>query len=86
MSRAGLGCVGLAVVFALYNQLHTPADVPSTDVSGGARLQNRFTGLHAARQRAAVNSGVLRSRTPFHLHPHYNLYTQQASLRLNYTF
>ena len=89
MSRVGLGCVGLAVLFSIYNKLHTPEslddsissadnskagfEIPRTHLSGFA---NRFLG----------NTGTLYPRTSFQLHPHYDVQTQRASLRLLHHF
>jgi hypothetical protein len=98
MSRVGLGCVGLAVLFSIYNHLDT-----TESLDGGARsdnMQGRVSsadnskiqvkipqsGLRGFTNRLSQNTSLLFPRTTFQLHPHYDFQTQQASLRVLHHF
>ena len=78
MSGVGLGCVGLAVLISIYNQIDTPEPVDDTETSR-TRLSN-FA------HRFPENTGLLLPRTSFQLHPHYDFQTQRGSLRLQHHF
>ena len=89
MSRVGLGCVGLAVLFSIYNQLDTPEPVEDA-VSSGHELnvqaetpQARLSGFA---NRLSQHTSLLFPRTSFQLHPHYDFQMQRASLRLLHHF
>ena len=89
MSRVGLGCVGLAVLFAIYNQVVTPELVEdSTSLTDGLKNQAETprTRLSDFANRLSQNTGLLRPRTTFQLHPHYDTQTHRASLRLLHHF
>lgn len=98
MSGVGLGCVGLAVLFSIYNHLDT-----TESLDGGARsdnMQGRVSsadnskiqvkipqsGLRGFTNRLSQNTSLLFPRTTFQLHPHYDFQTQQASLRVLHHF
>lgn len=92
MSRVGLGCVGLAVLLSIYNQLDTPepaeVSVDSTLPTGHLKTATeiplaRFNGFTP---RFSGNASLLVPRTPFQLHPHYDFQTGQASLSLLHFF
>ena len=89
MSRVGLGCVGLAVLFSIYNQLHTPELVEGTDVSVNglpADTEIQLTRLKRFTNRYSENTSLLLPRTPFQLHPHYDFQTRRASLSILHFF
>ena len=93
MSGVGLGCVGLAVLFSVYNQLNTPSDPAESTAAAhavGSRLQVRRTTLNPSKMDVAKtfsgNIGLLIPRTPFQLLPHYDFQTGNASLRLLHSF
>ena len=74
MSRVGLGCVGLAVLFAIYNQLDTSelADdsvslVPSSKIH--ARIPR--THLSGFTKHLSQNTSLLLPRSTFQLSPQY---------------
>ena len=79
MSRVGIGCVGLAVLFSIYNQLSLPDE--------SSALQTR---LHngAERYAARLSGNTLRllPRASFQFRPHYDFQTQRASLRFSHYF
>ncbi|RKU17006.1 hypothetical protein C6503_11535 [Candidatus Poribacteria bacterium] len=93
MSGVGLGCVGLAVLFSIYNQLDTPSE-PSEFTEGDAALGYRSqavrTKLHTRRidftNYGFGNTGLLFPRSAFQLLPHYDFQNQRASLRLLHYF
>ncbi len=88
MSGVGLGCVGLAVLFSIYNQLDTPSESSESAVgalSAGSRLQVRSRTLNA-RTVFSGNTGLLIPRTSFQLLPHYDFRTGNTSLRLLHIF
>ena len=84
MSRVGLGCVGLAVLFSIYNQLDTPElvedSVSSTDIEIPLTRLSGFT------NRLSANTNLLLPRTSIQLHPHYDFQTRCASLSLLHVF
>lgn len=90
MSRVGLGCVGLAVLFSIYNQMNTPESVEGSTSS----IQNSTktyvatprTGLSSFANRFSQNPDLLFPRTSFQLHPHYDFQMHRASLRLIHHF
>ena len=89
MSRVGLGCVGLAVLFSIYNQLHTPELVEGTDVSVNglpADTEIPLTRLKRFTNRYSENTSLLLPMTPFQLHPHYDFQTRRASLSILHFF
>jgi hypothetical protein len=89
MSRVGLGCVGLAVLFAIYNQLDTPELVDSSASSvSSSKIQARIpkTRLSGFAKHFSQNTSLLLPRSTFQLSPHYDFQTHQASLRLLHHF
>ena len=89
MSRVGLGCVGLAVLFSIYNQVVTPELVDgSADPADGLENQSETprTRLSNFAYRFSQNTGLLLPRTTLQLHPHYDTQTHRASLRLLHHF
>lgn len=85
MSGVGLGCVGLAVLFSIYNQLDIPEpaeDAVSTAHRSKFQVETSRTRLGVLANRLSQNTSLLFPRTTFQLHPHYNFQTHQASLRL----
>ena len=93
MSGVGLGCVGLAVLFSVYNQLDTPSE-PSEftegDAASGYRSQALRTNLHTRKidftNYRLGNASLRLPRTSFQLLPHYDFQTGRASLRLLHFF
>ena len=93
MSGVGLGCVGLAVLFSVYNQLHTPtesSEFTADDAALGYRSQTLRTNQHTRKidftNYRFGNTGLLSPRSSFQLLPHYDFQNQQASLRLLHYF
>ena len=93
MSGVGLGCVGLAVLFSVYNQLNTPtesSEFTADDAALGYRSQTLRTNLHTRKidftNYRFGNTGLLFPRSSFQLLPHYDFQNQQASLRLLHYF
>ena len=89
MSRVGLGCVGLAVLFAIYNQLDTPELVDSSASSvSSSKIQAGIprTRLSSFAKHLSQNTSPLLPRSTFQLAPHYDFQTHQASLRLLHHF
>ena len=89
MSRVGMGCVGLAVLFSIYNQVVTPELVEgSTDPPDGLKNQSETpkTRLSNFAYRFSQNTGLLLRRPTFQLHPHYDTQTHRASLRFLHHF
>ena len=89
MSGVGLGCVGLAVLFSIYNQLDTPEPVEDAGSAvRGLKLQveTSKTNRSGFANHLSQNTSLLFPRTTFQLHPHYNFQTHQASLRLLHHF
>ena len=89
MSRVGMGCVGLAVLFSIYNQVVTPELVDgSADPADGLKDQSETprTRLSNFAYRFSQNTGLLLPRTTLQLHPHYDTQTHRASLRLLHHF
>lgn len=79
MSRVGIGCVSLAVLFSIYNQLN-PADESS---ASQARLHG---GADRYAARLSGNTLRLLPRTSFQLRPHYDFQTRRTSLRFLHHF
>ncbi len=93
MSRVGLGCVGLAVLFSLYSQLDTPSESSESAegvISSGIRSQSLSTNLRTRKINFANyrfgNRGLLSPRASFQLLPHYDFRSQRVSLRLLHVF
>ena len=89
MSGVGLGCVGLAVLFSIYNQLDTPesmADSVSSIQRSDTHVEIPRARLGGFAHRLSQRPNLLLPRTTFQLHPHYDFRTQQASLRLLHHF
>ena len=90
MSRVGLGCVGLAVLFAIYSQLDTPEELVEDSVSlmPSSKIQARIpsTRLSSFAKHLSQNTSPLLPRSTFELHPHYDFQTHQASLRFLHHF
>lgn len=92
-SRVGLGCVGLAVLFSIYNQLNNPSESPES-VEGAVSSQHRWrtdrTNLRAGSidftNRFSGNTGLLFPNASFQLRPHYDFQNQRASLRFQHFF
>lgn len=90
MSGVGLGCVGLAVLFSIYNQLDTPSE-PSELAEGDTfSSQTLRTNLRAQKidltNYRFGNTGLSSPRSAFQLLPHYDFQNQRASLRLLHYF
>lgn len=89
MSRVGLGCVGLAVLLSIYNQLNTPEPIDET-VSAADRSKTHVRGqptrLSNLTHRFSQNTGLLFPRPRLQLHPYYDFHTHRASLRLLHHF
>ena len=93
VSRVGLGCVGLAVLFSLYSQLDRPPESPESvegAVSSLQRLQTHRINLRAGKidfmNRFFGNTRLLLPHTSFQLLPHYDFHNQRASLRFQHSF
>ena len=93
MSRVGLGCVGLAVLFSLYSQLDTPSESSESAegvFSSGIRSQVLGTNLRTSKINFTNyrfgNIGLLFPRASFQLLPHYDFQSQRASLKLLHVF
>ena len=89
MSRVGFGCVGLAVIFSLYNQLYTPEPVEDATTSAGNWNTDSgipFTLLSGFRNHLSENKSLRLPKTAFRLHPHYNFQTRRAGLSLLHFF
>ena len=89
MSRVGMGCVGLAVLFSIYNQVVTPELVEGpADPADGLENQSETpkTRLSNFAYRFSQNTGLLLPRTKFQLYPHYDTQTHRASLRFLHHF
>lgn len=93
MSGVGLGCVGLAVIFSIYNQLDTPSEpseLAEGDAFSGYRSQTLRTDLRAQQidftNSRFGNVGLSSPRPAFQLLPHYDFQNQRASLRLLHYF
>ena len=89
MSRVGLGFVGLAVLFSIYNQLDTPEvveDGASSAENWKTDIGIPLTRLRGISNRLPENTSLLLPRTPFQLHPHYDFQTRRASLSLLHLF
>ena len=89
MSRVGLGCVGLAVLFSIYNQVVTPELVDDSAASiDGLKDQAKIprTRLRGFANRLSQNTGLFLPRPTFQLHPHYDAQMHSASLRFLHHF
>ena len=89
VSRVGLGCIGLAVLFSIYSQLDTP-ELADESVSSVRDLHPQF-GLQRTRAGSFANHlsrdpNLLFPRTAFQLRPHYDFRTRSASLSLLHLF
>ena len=93
MSGIGLGCVGLAVLVSIYNQLDTPSesselaeDVTSSEYRWQAHTTNLRTRKINLTNYRLRNASLRLPRTQFQLLPHYDFQTGRASLRLLHFF
>ena len=89
MSRVGLGCVGLAVLFSIYSQLNTPEPVEdsvSSAVNWNTDIEIPLTRLRGFSNRLSENTSLLLPRTSIQLHPHYDFQTRRAGLSLLHFF
>ena len=89
MSRVGLGCVGLAVLFSIYSQLDTPEpaeDSVSSAEHSRTNVEIPLSHLRNFTNRSSENTSLLLPRTSFRLHPNYDFQTQRASLSLLHFF
>lgn len=79
MSLVGIGSVGLAVLFSIYNQLNSPDESSVSQVylhNGTSVYANRLSG----------NTSYLAPRASFRLRPYYDFQTRRASLRFLHYF
>ena len=89
MSRVGLGCVGLAVLFSIYNQVVTPELVDGSTASADGlkdQVETPRTRLSSFANRLSQNTGLLLPRPKFQLYPHYDAQMHSASLRFLHHF
>lgn len=89
MSRVGLGFVGLAVLFSIYNQLDTPELIEDSASSAGnwnPDIGISLTRLTNFRHDFSENRSLLLPKTTFQLHPHYDFQTRRAGLSLLHFF
>ena len=89
MSRVGLGCIGLAVLFEIYNQLDTLELVEDSVSSvSSSKIHARIpkTRLSSFAKYLSENKSPLSPRSTFQLSPHYDFQTHRASLRLLHHF
>lgn len=89
MSGVGLGCVGLAVLFAIYNQLDTPElEDDSVSSVSSSKIQTMIpkTHLGSIAKHLSQNMSPLLPHSTFQLSPHYDFQTHRASLRLLHHF
>lgn len=89
MSRVGLGFVGLAVLFSIYNQLDTQELIEDSASSAGnwnPDIRTSLTRLTGFRHDFSENRRLLLPKTAFQLHPHYDFQTQRAGLSLLHFF
>lgn len=85
LSRVGLGCVGLAVILSIYDQLRTREDANATEEAGLST--HAATPLPRLQHFSPPGIADFRPLRPtFQLQPHYDLQTGQASLRLQHFF
>lgn len=89
MSRVGMGCVGLAVLFSIYNQVVAP-ELTENSTSSADRLKDQVetgrTRLSNFANSFSQNTSLLHPRTTFQLYPHYDAQIHRASLRLLHYF
>ncbi len=92
-SRVGIGCVGLAVLFSIYNQLNNPSESPEVvegAVSALPPWQTDKTNPRVKKidftNRFSGNRGLLSPNASFQLRPHYDFQNQRASLRFQHFF
>ena len=93
MSRIGLGCVGLAVLCSIYNQLDPPSEsseLAEGDAFSAYRSQALRTNLRAQKINFTNyrfgNISSLFPRASFQLLPHYDFQNQRASLKILHYF
>ncbi len=85
VSRAGFGCIGLAVLFSIYSQLNTPELVDeAVSSTHGLQAPMEIPRAYAGGfvNRLSGNTNLLLPRTSFQLRPHYDFRTRSASLSL----
>lgn len=90
MSGVGLGCVGLAVLFSIYNQLDTPSE--SSELAEGDTFSSQTLRTNLRAQKIDLtnyrfgNTGLSSPRSAFQLLPHYDFQNQRASLKFLHYF
>lgn len=87
MSRVGYGCIGLAVLLSIMNQVHNATvDTASTnDNPGNVLLNQQFPWNVSASPQTKYNE-VFGSSQLFSILPNYDFQTQRASLNFLYRF
>ena len=89
MSRVGLGCIGLAVLFSIYNQLDMPELVDSSASSeqgSKTHVKTPRIRLSGLTNRFSQSTSLQFHHPAFQLSPHYDFQTHRASLRLLHHF
>ena len=81
MSRVGYGCIGLAVILSIFNQLENASidTSPLTQIPNNINDNPQYTINFAA-------SRVLGESLMFNLRPHYDFQKQRASLQYLHRF
>ncbi|MCE2400986.1 hypothetical protein J4G08_08890 [Candidatus Poribacteria bacterium] len=87
MSRVGFGCIGLAVILSIFNQLHnasieiTPLSQTQSNVKFNTHYPINFTASPIL-----LDSGFWSESQEFSVRPHFDFEKQRASLQFLHRF
>lgn len=87
MSRVGFGCIGLAVILSIFNQLDNASTepVPITQMQSNTNINPQFP-ISFSTSRISLGNGILRDSKTFGFHPHYDFQRQRVSLQFLHRF
>ncbi len=88
MSRVGFGCIGLAVILSIRNQLLDTTATPEAPVAqthGNPNLNTRYATILTS-SHISLRSQILGESQMFSFRPHYDFQNQRASLQFLHRF
>ena len=87
MSRVGLGCVGLAVLLSIIDQLNSSStELPTSTFSPTNTNVNSLYSTSFTPSRMGLYNGIMREPQVSRFGPHYDFKTQRVSLQFLHRF
>ena len=87
MSRVGYGCIGLAVILSIFNQLDSATDetVTFSQITDKTNLNTLYP-ISLSSTSLSLNNRILGEPQKFSFRPHYDFQGQRASLQFLHRF